>query len=89
MLTLLAVATIVALAYAANAYRIDLANARHRARHLERLRLIAEERAAAARQERDEALDFADEATLLLAVQRHPVSGPSLADVTRRLEVVK
>ena len=86
MLTLLAIAALAALAYAANCYRIDATNARHRARHHARLRAIAEFRLAAAITDRDDALDFADEATLLLALDRHPAA----AEVpVRRLEVVR
>ncbi len=86
MLTLLAIAALAALAYAVNAYRIDATNYRHRAAHHARLRAIAEERLAAAIVDRDDALDFADEATLLLAVQRHPAGAEA---PVRRLEVVR
>lgn len=85
MITLLAVAAIAALAYAANAYRIDALNARHRARHLERLADIAAARLDAAIVDRDGAIDFAQETSLLLALDRHPASG----DAPRRLEVVR
>ncbi len=85
MTTLLAIAALAALAYAVNAYRIDLVNARHRARHEARLRAIAQERLAAAIADRDEAIDFAQDSSLLLALDRHPASG----DAPRRLEVVR
>jgi hypothetical protein len=83
---LLAIAAIAALAYAANAYRIDATNARHRARHEARLRAVAESRLAAAITDRDEAFQFADECSLLLALDRHPAGAEVPA---RRLEVVR
>ena len=86
MLTLLAIAALAALAYAANAYRIDATNHRHHARHHARLRAVAEARLSAAITDRDDALDFADEATILLALKSHPAGAEVPA---RRLEVVR
>lgn len=76
-MTSLTILTILALglaAYGAWTLRLERDAARQAARHADRLRAIAEAQRDAARAERDDALDFADEATLLLALDRHPAS---------------
>lgn len=59
-------------AYEVNRLRLARNAARQEARHQSRLREIAEHQRDAARSERDEAVEFADEASLLLALDRHP-----------------
>lgn len=73
-LGLLAVATIVALGYAAWTYRTLHRDAVAHARHLRRMADDLTRQRDEARADRDDALDFADEASLLLAVDRHPTT---------------
>lgn len=81
-LTILAVATIVALAYAAWTYRTLHRDAVAHARHLRRMCGDLERQRDEARAERDDARDFADDAAILAAMDRHPVArGRHLAAV--------
>lgn len=73
-LTILALATIVALGYAAWTYRTLHRDAVTHARHLRRMADDLTRQRDEARRDRDDALDFADEASLLLAVDRHPAT---------------
>ena len=84
-LTLLAVATIVALGYAAWTYRTLHRDAVAHARHLRRMTDDLTRQRDEAREQRDEAMDFADDAAILAAMDRHPVvRGRHLAAVVDR-----
>lgn len=80
---ILAIAACIAALYALNAFRVDRVNARHRMRHLERVAADRARLLEAARAERDQAIEFATDASITLAMRSHPAGR-----VNRHLAVV-